>query len=127
MGSGSGRELWTRYERLVGVRVHHLDAADKWFDRYGEVTVFVSRVLPVLRTFIAFPANITRMSLVKFTAYTIAGYVPWMFALTYAGYLLLENQENIGTMLHYLDYAVAAVLGVGAVYLLWRYFRPSET
>lgn len=129
IGLWGGRELWTRYGRFVGVREHHLDTAEKWFDKYGEVTVFVSRMLPGVRTFISFPAGIARMSLVKFTAYTLAGCVPWVFALTYFGYILGENWESIGSALHYLDYVVAAALVVGVIYLLfrWRSSRSSET
>lgn len=125
IGLWGGREAWTRYGRFVGVRAHHLDAAEKWFARYGEVTVFVSRVLPGVRTFISFPAGIARMSLVKFTAYTIAGSIPWVFALTYVGYLLGANWANVSSYMHYLDYAVVALLVAGAIYLFWRYFRST--
>ena len=129
IGLWGGRELWTRYGRFVGVREHHLDVAEKWFEKYGDVTVFVSRVLPGVRTFISFPAGIARMSLIKFIAYTIAGCVPWVFALTYFGYLLGENWESIGSVLHYLDYVVVAALVVGVIYLLfrWRSSRASKT
>ena len=129
IGLWGGRELWTRYGRFVGVRAHHLDVAEKWFEKYGEVTVFVSRMLPVVRTFISFPAGVARMNLIKFTVYTLAGCVPWVFALTYVGYLLGENWESIGSVLHYLDYAVAVAFLVGAVYLLfrWRSSRSSKT
>ena len=127
IGLWGGRELWTRYGRFVGVRAHHLDVAERWFERYGELTVFVSRMLPGVRTFISFPAGIARMNPVKFTAYTVAGCIPWVFALTYFGYLLGKNWERIGSVMHYLDYAVVAVLVAGAVYLFlrWRYFRSS--
>ena len=129
IGLWGGRELWTRYGRFVGVREHHLDVAEKWFEKYGEVTVFVSRMLPVVRTFISFPAGVARMNLVKFTFYTLAGCVPWVFALTYFGYLLGENWESIGSALHYLDYAVAAAFIAGVIYLFvrWRSSRSSKT
>ena len=67
MGLWGGRELWFRYGKYVGVRAHHLDIAEKWFDRYGEFTVFVSRCLPVVRTFISFPAGTARMNFAKFS------------------------------------------------------------
>lgn len=69
------------------------------------------------------------MNLVKFTAYTLAGCVPWVFALTYFGYLLGENWESIGSVLHYLDYAVAVAFVVGVIYLFvrWRSSRSSKT
>jgi membrane protein DedA with SNARE-associated domain len=127
IGRWGGRELWLRYGRFVGVRAHHLALAEKWFDRYGEFTVFVSRCLPVVRTFISFPAGTARMNFAKFTFYTIAGCIPWVFTLTYFGYLLGENWDRVGSYLHYLDYLVALALLAGAVYLFlrWRWSRSS--
>jgi membrane protein DedA with SNARE-associated domain len=128
IGYWGGRELWFRYGRFVGVRAHHLAIAEKWFERYGEFTVFISRCLPVVRTFISFPAGTARMNFAKFTFYTLLGCVPWVFALTYLGYYLGENWERVGSYLHYLDYAVALALLAGAVYLYvrWRSSRSSR-
>jgi len=121
IGLWGGRELWFHYGRYVGVRRHHLVLAEKWFDKYGEFTVFISRCLPVVRTFISFPAGTARMNFAKFTFYTFLGCVPWVFALTYLGYLLGENWEMIGDYLHYLDYAVTLGVLAGAVYLFLRW------
>ena len=128
IGLWGGRELWFHYGRYVGVRRHHLILAEKWFDKYGEFTVFISRCLPVVRTFISFPAGTARMNFAKFTFYTFLGCVPWVFALTYLGYLLGENWDMIGDYLHYLDYAVALGVLAGAVYLFlrWRSSRFSR-
>ncbi len=128
IGLWGGRELWFKYGRYVGVRRHHLTIAEKWFDKYGEFTVFISRCLPVVRTFISFPAGTARMNFVKFTFYTFLGCVPWVFALTYFGYVLGENWDEVGSFLHYLDYAVALALLAGAVYLFlrWRSSRTSR-
>ena len=127
IGLWGGRELWFRYGKYVGVRAHHLAVAEKWFDRYGELTVFVSRCLPVVRTFISFPAGTARMNLFKFSLYTLLGCIPWVFALTYFGYVLGENWGTIGDYLHYLDYAVAvAVLGLLAyAFVRWRRARAT--
>ena len=110
------------------MREHHLLLAEKWFDKYGEVAVFVSRCLPVVRTFISFPAGTARMNFAKFSLYTLLGCIPWVFALTYFGYTLGENWGTIGHYLHYLDYAVAVAFFVGVIYLLWRWrsSRSSE-
>ncbi len=126
IGLRGGRELWLHYGRYVGVRYHHLHVAEKWFDRYGEFTVFISRCLPVVRTFISFPAGTARMNLAKFTLYTFLGCLPWVSALTYFGFVLGENWEKIGTVLHYLDYAVAVAFVVGAIYLFWRWRRSRK-
>jgi membrane protein DedA with SNARE-associated domain len=128
IGLWGGRELWFHYGRYVGVRAHHLKVAEKWFDKYGEFTVFISRCLPVVRTFISFPAGTARMNFAKFTFYTFVGCVPWVFALTYLGYYLGENWDEVGDFLHYLDYAVALAVLAGAVYLFlrWRSSRSSR-
>jgi membrane protein DedA with SNARE-associated domain len=128
IGLWGGRELWVRYGRFVGVREHHLIMAEKWFDKYGEFTVFISRCLPGIRTFISFPAGTARMNFAKFTFYTFLGCVPWVFALTYLGYLLGENWDRVGSYLHYLDYAIALGVLAGAVYLFyrWRSVRSSS-
>ncbi len=126
IGLWGGRELWFRYGKYVGVRAHHLDIAEGWFDKYGEFTVFVSRCLPVVRTFISFPAGTARMNFAKFSVYTFLGCVPWVFALTYLGYVLGENWERIGDFLHYLDYAVALAFIVAVVYLFWRWRRSRS-
>jgi membrane protein DedA with SNARE-associated domain len=128
IGLFGGRELWLRYGRYVGVRAHHLALAEKWFDKYGEFTVFISRCLPVVRTFISFPAGTARMNFAKFTFYTFLGCVPWVFALTYFGYLLGENWDRVGAYLHYLDYVVALAFIAGIVYLFlrWRSSRASR-
>jgi membrane protein DedA with SNARE-associated domain len=129
IGLFGGRELWFHYGRYVGVRAHHLVVAEKWFDKYGELTVFVSRCLPVVRTFISFPAGAARMNFAKFTFYTFLGCVPWVFALTYFGYLLGENWYRVGSYLRYLDYAVALALlaGIAYLFLRWRSARSSRT
>ena len=128
IGLWGGRELWFQYGRYVGVRAHHLKVAEKWFDRYGEFTVFISRCLPVVRTFISFPAGAARMNLAKFSFYTFIGCVPWVFALTYFGYYLGENWDEVGHFLHYLDYAVALAVLAGTLYffLRWRSSRSSR-
>ena len=128
IGLWGGRELWFHYGRYVGVRAHHLKVAEKWFDKYGEFTVFISRCLPVVRTFISFPAGTARMNLAKFTFYTFVGCVPWVFALTYLGYYLGENWDEVGDFLHYLDYAVALAVLAGTLYffLRWRSSRSSR-
>ena len=127
VGLWGGRELWFRYGRYIGVRAHHLKVAERWFDRYGELAVLVSRCLPVVRTFISFPAGTARMNLAKFSFYTFVGCVPWVLALTYLGYYLGENWEEVGRFLHYLDYVVALTMLAGAVYLFLRWRSRSSS
>jgi membrane protein DedA with SNARE-associated domain len=79
----------------VFLRKHELDRAHDWFERHGEMAVFVSRLLPVIRTFISLPAGVARMPFGKFTFYTFLGCLPWTFALTWAGYALGNNWETV--------------------------------
>lgn len=126
IGLWGGRDLWLRYGRYVGVRSHHLRVAERWFERYGEITVFVSRCLPVVRTFISFPAGAARMNFFKFTFYTFLGCAPWVFGLTYVGYLLGENWQRVGFFLRYLDYLVVLVIFGGGIYLYLRWLASRS-
>src|SRR5438132_4080426 len=85
VGMYGGRPLIEKYGRYVLISRHDLDLADRWFARYGEAIVFTSRLLPAIRTFIAFPAGVARMDLKKFVIYTFAGSLPWCLGLAYAG------------------------------------------
>lgn len=121
VGYVGGRPLINRWGRYVLLREHELDRAHDWFERRGELAVFVSRLLPVIRTFISLPAGVARMNFWKFTLYTFLGCLPWTFALTWAGVLLGENWE---TFLRYGDpisWAIAAItLAVVAWWLIRR-------
>lgn len=121
IGLKGGRELWFRYGKYVGVREGHLDVTESWFDKYGEFTVFISRCLPVVRTFISSPAGTARMNFLKFTFYTLLGCIPWVFALTYLGFVLGSNWGRIGSYLHYLDYAVAVGVLIGFACIVYRW------
>ena len=97
--------------------------ADRWFERYGAPAVFFSRMLPIIRTFISLPAGVARMPFWKFSVLTLAGCVPWIFMLTFIGKQVGANWEDWKDSLHYVDYTVAALIVVGAVYLLVRWRR----
>ncbi len=86
VGRYGGRTLFLKYGRYVGISKHHLDKADGWFERRGEVTVFFTRMMPGVRTFISLPAGIAKMRVGKFLLYSLLGSVPWNAALAYLGY-----------------------------------------
>jgi membrane protein DedA with SNARE-associated domain len=106
--------------RLVHVNPRHLRRADEWFERYGAATVFFSRMLPLVRTFISLPAGVARMPFWRFTAYTLAGCIPWVLALALLGKGVGANWEHWRHNLGYLDYAIAAAIILGVVYWLVR-------
>src|SRR5947207_13319531 len=81
--------------RYIGIRRHHLELADGWFRRWGLLAVFLGRVLPVIRTYISFPAGLARIDLTKFSVLTLVGALPWCAALALVGYVLGRNYDRI--------------------------------
>ncbi len=120
VGLAGGRPLAERLGRYIFLREKELDRAEVWFERRGEATVFVSRLLPVIRTFISFPAGVARMPLGRFTLYTFLGVIPWSFALTWAGVLLGDNWE---LFLRHSRPIVIAIGAVTAALLAWWLIR----
>ncbi len=116
-------DLLEKHGRKVGIKPHHLEWADRWFERYGDATVFFSRLLPIIRTFISLPAGVAKMPFWRFTVLTIAGCLPWVFLLAFTGQQAGDRWESWKEHLHYVDYAVIAAIVVGAVWLLLRYRR----
>lgn len=100
----------------------HLDAMDRWFARHGEGTVIVARLLPIVRSYISFPAGTARMDPVRFGAYTLVGSFPFTVALLYAGYVLEAHWSVIVPYFTYADYAAVVVIVLLLVYvaLRWR-------
>ena len=130
VGSNGGRPLIEKYGRYVLVSRHDLDMADRWFASHGEIIVFVSRLLPAIRTFIAFPAGVARMNLKRFIIYTFAGSLPWCLGLAYVGQKLGEKwnkDDTLKTWFHRFDFliGIAAVLLVG--WWIWRHVKHLRT
>jgi membrane protein DedA with SNARE-associated domain len=113
-GAYGGRPLILKYGRYILLSKSHLDLADEFFLHRGEVTVFVARLLPVVRTFIAFPAGVAKMPMGKFIAYTFAGSLPWCLGLAWVGMKLGEHIDQLKPWFHRID-AVLVVIGVVAV------------
>ena len=125
-GAYGGRPLMEKYGRYLLVSRHDLDLADRWFERFGEVIVFASRLLPAIRTFIAFPAGVARMNLKKFVIYTFAGSLPWCIGLAYVGQRLGEKWDKdptLRTLFHRFDFIIGIVIALAAVWWVWRHIR----
>ena len=129
VGMYGGRPFIEKYGRYVLVSRHDLDLADRWFARYGEIIVFASRLLPVIRTFIAFPAGVARMNLTRFVIYTFAGSLPWCLGLAYVGQILGEQWDKNDTLkswFHRFDFVIG-IIGVLAVgWWVWRHIKHSR-
>jgi membrane protein DedA with SNARE-associated domain len=104
--------------KLIHISPKHLEWADDWFARYGSATVFFSRMLPIIRTFISLPAGVAKMPFWRFSAYTLLGSVPWVLMLAIVGEKVGDNWEDWRHKLGYLDYVVLAAIVVGVVYLV---------
>ena len=129
VGMYGGRPFIERYGRYILLSRHDLDIADRWFAKYGEIIVFVSRLLPAIRTFIAFPAGVARMNLTRFVIYTFAGSLPWCLGLAYVGQKLGEKwneDETLKTWFHRFDFVIGIVGLLLVGWWVWRHIKHSR-
>jgi membrane protein DedA with SNARE-associated domain len=121
-----GRTAFERWGSYVLISPTDMDRAERFFARYGAVTVFVGRLLPVVRTFIALPAGLGRMPMLKFQAYTFLGSWPWCFVLAYVGYVLGDRWRSdpaLRDFFHRFDAVIAGVVLAGAAWFIWSRLR----
>ena len=111
--------------RFIHVNRRHLEWADRWFRRHGSATVFFTRMLPIIRTFISLPAGVARMPVGRFVLLTFAGSIPWVLMLAIVGREVGDRWEEWRDNLHYLDYVVIAAVVVAIVYLIVRRRRSG--
>ena len=117
----SGRmELVERHAHRLHIKPSHIAWADRWFARYGEATVFFTRILPIVRTFISLPAGIARMPFLRFTVFTLLGCIPWVLFLAFVGEQVGHNWTKWKDALSYVDYVVVALAAGAIVYLIVR-------
>ena len=127
VGMRGGREFVLRYGKYIHVTEKRFDLADRWFDRYDQRIVLISRCLPVIRTFISLPAGVARMPFGKFTLYTAIGCVPFVLALALLGRAVGNNWESLYHNLEYFTYLIVAVLVAVVVYGLLKLRRSDQT
>jgi len=126
IGRAGRVDILEKHGKRLHIKQSHLEWADRWFERYGGWTVFLTRMLPIIRTFISLPAGVARMPFWKFSALTILGCVPWVLMLTFIGREAGDNWEDWKDSLHYVDYAVAAAIVIGVVWLIVRNRRRAQ-
>jgi membrane protein DedA with SNARE-associated domain len=130
VGAHGGRRFIERYGRYLLIAPHELEAADRFFERWGSLAVFLSRMLPVIRTFIAFPAGVSRMKLLPFTIYTLLGSYIWCLVLAYAGMKLGQHWDELAPYFHRFDAVIAIVLVLGIAVLVYnrvKSIRAAQT
>jgi len=126
VGLYGGRPLVEKYGKYVLISHRDLDMADRWFARHGDIIIFIARLLPAVRTFIAFPAGVARMPLPKFIAYTFIGSWIWCYLLAYVGMKLGENWVSLEQYFHQFHYVI---VGLGLLFMAWyvrRHFKNNR-
>jgi membrane protein DedA with SNARE-associated domain len=118
-------DVLEKHGKKLHIKKSHLEWADRWFERHGDATVFFSRMVPIVRTFISLPAGVARMPFWRFSVLTLAGCIPWVFGLTFIGKQAGDNWEDWKDSLHYVDYAVGAGIVVALAYLFLRSRRGA--
>ena len=121
MGYYGGKPLVTRFGRYLLLNLHDLEMTEKFFTRYGSITIFIGRFIPVVRHLISIPAGVGRMSLLKFSVYTIVGAGMWNMFLTWCGYCLKDHWELVEKYSKPIDIGTAALLLVGGAWFVWHH------
>jgi len=121
MGYYGGKPVVTRFGRYLLLNVHDLEMTEKFFARYGSVTIFIGRFIPVVRHLISIPAGIGRMNLVKFSVYTIVGAGLWNMFLAWCGYVLKNHWDKVETYSKPIDICTAVLLLAGGAWFAWHH------
>jgi membrane protein DedA with SNARE-associated domain len=122
LGAYGGRPVLEKYGRYLLISEHDLNLADRWFQRHGEITIFIGRLLPVVRTFIAFPAGVSRMAMGRFLIYTFVGSFIWCWSLAWIGMKLGQHWHTLGVYFHRFDAVIGIVLLAGIIWYIRRHF-----
>jgi membrane protein DedA with SNARE-associated domain len=125
-GAWGGRPFIEKYGKYILISHHDLDLADRWFQRHGDITIFVGRLLPVIRTFIAFPAGVARMNLWRFNLYTFVGSFIWSVGLAWIGMKLGEHWNTLGVYFHRFDAAIGVILLIAVVWYVRRHLQHMK-
>ena len=123
IGYYGGRPLVEKYGRWLLLSRRELEIADHFFQRWGYLAVFIARLLPVIRAFIALPAGVARMPRGRFHSYTFLGSWPWCFALAWFGEKLGENWRSLGKYLHQFDALIGALLAIAIIWFIWSHWQ----
>ncbi|MFA6381670.1 MAG: DedA family protein [Candidatus Buchananbacteria bacterium] len=123
IGKAGGRPLIEKWGKYILISKHDLDLADHWFGRWGNLTVFFGRLLPVVRTYISFPAGIAKMDLKKFSFYTFIGALPWCILFTWLGVKMGANWDLVRQKLHNFDLAILILVILIIALYVWRHLK----
>jgi membrane protein DedA with SNARE-associated domain len=126
IGLRKGRPFVEKYGKWILISKHDLDIADKFFAKYGNLSTFIGRLLPVVRTFISLPAGIAKVPLLPFLFYSFLGSLMWTYVLAYFGMKLGENWDSLRDKLHGFDTAIIVLIIIGGMWWVWRHFTRRD-
>ncbi len=127
LGAWGGRPFLARYGKYFMISPHDLEIADKWFARWGDWTAFFSRLLPIVRTFISFPAGVARTRFIPFVVYSFVGSFIWTGALAYGGYVFGSRWEELRAIMRPFDIPIALILLAGFAYYIVHHVRRGAS
>jgi membrane protein DedA with SNARE-associated domain len=105
------------------INPHDLDVADRWFAKWGDWAAFISRLLPIIRTFISFPAGVAKTRFMPFLIYSFVGSFIWCGALAYGGFVFGSRWEQLRAIMRPFDIPIAIILGAGFLYYIYHHIR----
>ncbi len=126
LGAWGGRPLIKRYGRWIMVQEEDLEQADRWFGRWGDWAAFLSRLLPIVRTFISFPAGVVKMNFVRFVIFTFVGSFIWCAILSYGGYVLGSNWEVLREAMRPFDIPIAIIILAAIGYYVYHHIQKGK-
>ncbi|WP_433742360.1 DedA family protein [Falsibacillus pallidus] len=127
LGSYGGRPFLEKYGKFILINKHHIDVSENWFKKYGPGVIFTARFIPVVRHAISIPAGIAKMSLKKFTLYTVAAIIPWTIFFLYLGMALGKNWMEIKEKAHpYILPSIIAALVIGIIYFVIKEYKKKK-
>lgn len=126
IGARGGRAFVTKYGKYILINQEEIDGADRFFKKYGSLSVFFSRVLPIIRTFISLPAGIAKMPFWKFSFYTFVGSLFWSAVLAYLGVFLGNKWQVIEIYFKKFDWLIGILLVVGIIYFIYKKYAKTH-
>jgi membrane protein DedA with SNARE-associated domain len=126
LGAWGGRPLVERYGKYILIHEEDLEKADRWFARWGDWAAFISRLLPIVRTFISFPAGVVRMHFLRFTTFSFVGSFIWCGLLALGGYYFGEHWEELRALMRPFDIPIAVVIVGALAYYVYHHVRKGK-
>jgi membrane protein DedA with SNARE-associated domain len=126
LGAYGGRPFLDRYGKYLLITRHDLEKADRWFERWGDWAAFISRLLPIVRTFISFPAGVMRTNFPTFSLYTFVGSCIWCAALTLGGYMFGARWEELRAIMRPFDIPIAVVILAAGIWYVYHHIRSFQ-